>query len=129
MRLLLIVIFSTILLGMIWVTTAASLERNLFTAGAELMADGWFRATLADAYFGFITFFVWVAYRETSWLPRLLWLVAILLLGNIAMAIYMLIRLIRCNPEWPVYSLLLRPEHFGAFETGRSVPLTPVSDR
>ena len=128
MRLLLIVIFSTILLGMIWVTTTASLERNLFTAGSELMADGWFRATLADAYFGFITFFVWVAYRETSWLARLLWLVAIMLLGNIAMAVYMLLRLTRCNPDWPVYSLLLRPEHFETFSKDRNAQVAPTSN-
>ena len=112
MRLLLTLIFSMILTGMIWVTVVASIERNLFEAGSELMTDAWFRATLADAYFGFITFFTWVAYRETSWTARALWLIAILLLGNIAMAIYVLLQLRRANPDWPVYSLLLRPEHF-----------------
>jgi hypothetical protein len=34
-------------------------------------------------------------YKEVSWLARIAWLVAILLLGNIAMAIYVLIQLIR----------------------------------
>ena len=112
MRLLLTLIFSMILTGMLWVTVVASIERNVLEAGSELMTDAWFRATLADAYFGFITFFTWVAYRETSWTARVLWLIAMLLLGNMAMAIYVLLQLRRANPDWPVYSLLLRPEHF-----------------
>jgi len=112
MRLLLTLIFSMILTGMLCVTVVASIERNVLVAGSELMPDAWFRATLADAYFGFITFFIWVAYRETSWTARVLWLFAVLLLGNIAMAIYVLLQLRRANPDWPVYSLLLRPEHF-----------------
>ena len=112
MRVLLAVIFSMILAGMLWVTIVASLERSVLDAGSELMKDAWFRATLVDAYFGFITFFVWVAYRETSWTARVLWLIAILSLGNMAMAIYVLLQLRRANPDWPIYSLLLRPEHF-----------------
>ena len=112
MRLLLTVIFSMILLGMLWVTVVASLERNIFKAGSELMSDGWFRATLVDAYFGFITFYVWVAYRERRWAGRILWLIAILLLGNIAMAVYVLLQLGRVQADWPLYSILLRPEHY-----------------
>ncbi|MCH2180744.1 MAG: DUF1475 domain-containing protein [Mariniblastus sp.] len=112
MRLLLTVIFSMILLGMLWVTVVASLERNIFKAGSELMSDAWFRATLVDAYFGFITFYVWVAYRERRWAGRILWLIAILLLGNIAMAVYVLLQLGRVRAEWPLYSILLRPEHY-----------------
>ncbi|MEE2826582.1 MAG: DUF1475 family protein [Planctomycetota bacterium] len=112
MRLLLTVIFSLILLGMVWVTVVASLERNVFTAGSELMADAWFRATLADAYFGFVTFYVWVAYRERSWTGRIFWLIAIMLLGNMAMAVYGLWQLSRANTQWPLYAILLRPEHY-----------------
>jgi len=112
MRLLLTLIFSLILLGMVWVTVVASLERNVFTAGSELMADAWFRATLADAYFGFVTFYVWVAYRERSWTGRILWLIAIMLLGNMAMAVYGLWQLSRANTQWPLYAILLRPEHY-----------------
>jgi hypothetical protein len=32
----------------------------------------WTIATLMDAYFGFLTFYVWVFYKEMRWLPRLL---------------------------------------------------------
>ena len=122
MRLLLTVIFSLILLGMVWVTVVASLERNVFTAGSELMTDAWFRATLADAYFGFVTFYVWVAYRERSWTGRILWLIAIMLLGNMAMAVYGLWQLSRANTQWPLYAILLRPEHYERAAIADPVP-------
>ena len=35
-----------------------------------------------DAYFGFLTLYVWVFYKELRRLPRIAWFVAITLLGN-----------------------------------------------
>ncbi|MEO8018944.1 MAG: DUF1475 family protein [Pseudomonadota bacterium] len=55
----------------------------------------WTIATLIDAYFGFITFYMWVLWKETRALPRLLWFLAIMLLGNIAMSAYVLRQLAR----------------------------------
>ncbi|MFT8117585.1 DUF1475 family protein, partial [Salmonella enterica subsp. enterica serovar Typhimurium] len=46
-------------------------------------------------YWGFLTFYCWVAWKETSWTGRIVWLVAILLLGNIAMALYALVQLFK----------------------------------
>ena len=73
------------------------------TAGS----NPWFIATLFDAYFGFLWFWIWVAWREGGWLPRLAWLVAILLLGNMAMAAYVLLALRRLPPGAGVPGLLL----------------------
>ena len=42
---------------MTWITVAASLDRSVLQAGSDLWPDLWFRATLMDAYFGFLTFF------------------------------------------------------------------------
>ena len=70
MRWLLIVCFASVLVSMIALTVVASLDRGVFRAGAELWPDPWFRATLADAYFGFLAIYLWVAYRETTWLRR-----------------------------------------------------------
>ena len=80
---------------MFFVTIQASLELDLVSAVDALWPDPWFRATLADAYLGFLTVFVWIAYRERS-IPRCAaWLVALLLLGNIAIAVYFLAALLR----------------------------------
>ena len=65
-------------------------------------------ATLFDAYFGFVTFYAWVFYKETSWLARIVWFVAIMGLGNIAMSSYVLIQLFRLRPEQPASDILLR---------------------
>ena len=68
----------------------------------------WFVATLADAYFGFLWFWAWIAYKETSNLARAAGLVGVLALGNIAMAAYMLIQLRKLPAGAGVERLLLR---------------------
>lgn len=68
----------------------------------------WFFATLADAYFGFLWFWAWIAYKETSNLARAAWLVLVLGLGNLAMAAYMLIQLRKLPPGAAPEHLLLR---------------------
>ncbi|MBX9602395.1 MAG: DUF1475 domain-containing protein [Bryobacteraceae bacterium] len=47
-------------------------------------------------------------YKERSWTARGLWLAAILSLGNIAMAAYMLLQLAKWNRGEPVERLLVR---------------------
>jgi len=68
----------------------------------------WFVATLADAYFGFLWFWAWIAYKETSNLARATWLVLVLGLGNIAMAAYMLLQLRKLPADAGAEALLLR---------------------
>ena len=110
MRTLLIALFSTILIAMLAVTTVASIERSIFDAGRELLPDRWFQATLCDAYFGFVTFFIWVAYKERAVWKKCLWFTLIMCLGNIAMAIYMLIQLVKLPPGAPLSALLVHTE-------------------
>jgi len=102
------VAFGIVLVSMIAVTTWASSEVALWRTPRGVATHPWFIATLLDTYFGFLTFYLWVAYKEVSWLARLLWLIAILLLGNIAMAIYMLHQLFRLPIHARVEDLLLR---------------------
>ncbi len=102
------ILFSLVLLSMLVVTTVASLDRGVFEAGAELWADPWFKATLADAYFGFLAVYVWIAYKERSWARRIVWFVLLMLLGNIAIAVYILIQLFRLPANASVEQLLLR---------------------
>jgi hypothetical protein len=103
------VLFGAILALMLYVTISASLDRGVFTAGRALWPDPWFRATLADAYCGFLAVYAWVFYRERSWDARGAWFVAIMGLGNIAIAAYVLARLFRLPPGAGAEELLLRP--------------------
>jgi hypothetical protein len=84
------ILFGVVLASMLGVTSWASFQCPLFAVPRDVFSHPWFIATLFDAYWGFITFFVWVAYKQTSWLARGAWFVAIMLLGNIAMAAYCL---------------------------------------
>lgn len=66
----------------------------------------WTIATLIDAYYGFVTFYAWVLWKEVRALPRALWFIAIMLLGNIAMSAYVLRQLARLGPSDSMDTLL-----------------------
>ncbi len=86
-------LFAAILIAMLAGTVRASLFQALFDIPPEVYGNPWFQVTLLDAYFAFVTFFVWVAWKEQRLLAQVLWGVAILLWGNFAMATYMLLEL------------------------------------
>ena len=101
-------LFAGALIGMVTLTTTASLEHGLVEAARDLWPDAWFRATLADAYFGFVTVFVWIAYKERTMRARLVWFALLMSLGTIAVAVYMLIALRRLGPGDSIERLLMR---------------------
>ena len=94
-------LFVLVIASMLAVTSWASLHTPLFDIPPEVIGHPWFLATLLDAYWGFITFYVWAAWKERSGAARALWLVNVLLLGNFAMAAYFLreLAVIRTTPE------------------------------
>ncbi len=106
--------FVLVLAAMTWVSwyatttpTITSLPRYAALAGKEginvikgfetVCSEPWGLATMFDAYFGFMAFWLYVAWRERTALSRLGWLVALLLLGNFAIAAYALLCL-RASP-------------------------------
>lgn len=68
----------------------------------------WFIATLTDAYFAFLWFWLWIAYKETSNISRIVWLLLVLALGNMAMAAYALITLAKLPANATIEDFLLR---------------------
>lgn len=101
-------LFAAIFLWMTVFTIRTSLAVSLWSAWDSFGANPWAVATLYDAYCGFITFWVWVAYKERTLASRILWLLLILGLGNIATSLYVLIQLFRLKPGQPVEALLTR---------------------
>lgn len=101
-------LFLVVVVSMLAVTGWASSHVALWKTPREVVTHPWFIATLFDTYWGFLTFYVWLAYKEISNVTRILWLVAILLLGNIAMASYVLIQLFRLPADAKIEELLLR---------------------
>jgi len=104
-------LFAALLLLLLGMIFAASNDRSLITAFADLSGDLWMRTTLVDLYIGLVVFWCWLAYREPSWPARLGWGVAIALTGNLAVLLYVLIRLFCLGPREGIPELLLRPEH------------------
>ena len=92
-------LFIVVIGSMLGVTSWASGQCALFAIPHDVYRHPWFIATLFDAYWAFITFFIWVAYKQTSWVACLAWFLAIILLGNIAMASYCLDELFRVPRE------------------------------
>ena len=114
MRLFLKILFAGIFCFMVWGNVNAALQQPLFI-GAHINPEvtrqfhesPWAVATLYDAYCGFITFFVWVCFKERSLLAKVLWFILIMALGNIAMSAYMLIQLFKLKCEEPLTNLVL----------------------
>jgi Protein of unknown function (DUF1475) len=100
--------FSLVLVTMLCATSWASAQCALWKTPQAVVTHPWFIATLFDCYFGFLTFYAWLFYKETSWFARGAWLVAILLLGNIAMSSYMLITLFKLPSDARIAQVLLR---------------------
>lgn len=93
MRFRLRIIFSLILIGMLIVTTWATMQESIAVGAPKIIEQPWGIATLFDTYFGFLTFYIWVFYKERAIPARLAWFIAIMALGNIAMAVYALIQI------------------------------------
>ena len=99
-------LFIVIILSMLGVTSWASFRCPLFSIPREVYSHPWFVATLFDTYWAFLTFFLWVCYKQTTLLARLAWFLAIMLLGNLAMAAYCLSELFSLSGHQPLAPLL-----------------------
>ena len=115
-RRLLTLYFILVLVAMTWVSwyastapTITSLPKYAALAGKEginvikgfetVCAEPWGLATMFDAYFGFLAFWLYVAWRERTVAARLGWFVALMLLGNFAIAGYALLCLFAAKGE------------------------------
>ena len=111
-RRLLTLYFVLVLAAMTWVSwyacTAPSISSLTQYAGKGLNVLGgyvtvcsepWGLATMFDAYFGFLAFWLYVAWRERTVAARLSWFIALMLLGNFAIAGYALLCLFGSKGE------------------------------
>lgn len=108
MKLLLKLLFGGIFVFMVVMTIRTGLSVSLMAAWPSYAANPWAMATLYDAYFGFLTFYAWVFYKERRVWTRIIWFLLIMGLGNIAMSFYVLIQLFQLKPEEPAAAILQR---------------------
>ena len=104
------ILFAAIFLALLAGTLYAAYQQPIWQYGGLTQGFDrfWTRATLLDAYGGFLTFYAWVFYKERRWSGRVGWFIAIMLLGNMAMSAYVLRQLWRLKPGQPAADLLLR---------------------
>lgn len=104
------VLFGFILISLLAYNLWASTQQPLLQwGGLTTRPDNWWTiATFIDAYYGFVTFYAWVVYKESRWRSRVLWFIAIMALGNIAMSAYVLLQLARLRADDPVATILVR---------------------
>jgi hypothetical protein len=102
--------FIGVLITMLTVTGWASLIMPFWHTPQSVVSHPWFIATLFDTYFGFLTFWLWLAYRVRTWPVRIVWLVLILGGGNIAMSLYVLWVVWRLPTTASMRDVLLRPD-------------------
>ena len=109
LKALFVCIFLTLLIYTTWASTRQPLlQWGGLTTGPDRY---WTIATFIDAYCGFLTFYVWVFYKEGRWTRRLAWFIAIVLLGNMAMSAYVLFQLWRLRADQNVSVILTAQNH------------------
>ena len=101
-------LFIAVLGSMLWVTSWASMRVSILAIPREVFTHPWFVATLFDAYFGFLWFWLWIAYKEAALSRSLLWLLLLFALGNLAMAAYVMLQLFRLKSGDGAEALLVR---------------------
>jgi hypothetical protein len=69
--------------------------------------EPWGRAPriYGDAYFGFLTFFCWLAWRERAIALKIICFILIMALGNIAMSLCVLMQLFQAKPDETICGL------------------------
>jgi hypothetical protein len=83
-----VVLFALLLFGLV----RASAVENVFVGGARIVRDPWALATLVDAYCGFCVASVWIWTVERTRTAAVLWIVALMLLGNLATLAWLFLR-------------------------------------
>lgn len=102
-------LFAVVLGSMLWVTSWAGLHQSLGAfAHSATFRDPWVIATLFDAYWAFLGVYVWLGWKEQSLPARVLWFVALIALGNIAIASYFLRELFSVPANGPLDPVLAR---------------------
>ncbi|MGB9521141.1 MAG: DUF1475 family protein, partial [Anaerolineales bacterium] len=71
--------------------------------GTKLLSMPWGIVSLVDLYVGFILFSMWIVYREKAFLPSLIWVILMMVLGFWAGALYTIIALYSSKGDWKLF--------------------------
>jgi hypothetical protein len=78
----------------------AILTGDFNAEGADLVRGPWGQLSLTDVYVGFLIVAGWIIFRERSFVRSLVWIVLLLVLGNVIACLYIFIALQRSSGDW-----------------------------
>lgn len=73
--------------------------------GGRLLAMPWGVVSLVDLYVGFVLFACWILFRDGISLPSVLWIAVVMILGSLAICLYVLVALQTCKGDWSSFFL------------------------
>jgi len=88
------------LLAMTGIIIYAFVVGDFSAEGARLLAMPWGIVSLVDLYVGFTLFSCWIIYREKRWLPSIIWVILMMVLGFWTGALYTLVALQTSQGDW-----------------------------
>ncbi|XP_060198712.1 uncharacterized protein LOC132627400 isoform X2 [Lycium barbarum] len=80
------------------VTDGSPFRKDIFTP--------WLSATVIDFYVNVVALSVWVAYKESSWLSAVFWIILIICFGSISTCAYIALQLFSLSSQDPIYLVL-----------------------
>ncbi|CAK9174165.1 unnamed protein product [Ilex paraguariensis] len=86
-----------------------TLSYTLITDGSPFRREvltPWMEATLVDFYINVVALSVWVAYKESSWISAVFWIVLLICFGSITTCVYIVRQLFHLPSQDPVYLVL-----------------------
>jgi len=81
--------FST--LAMSFMIIFSLMTGDFFEQGSILMSLVWGQMSLVDLYIAFLLVHIWIFYKETKILPKIIWAILLIVTGSLATALYILI--------------------------------------
>ena len=95
-----------VLVSLLVSTTRAGMEIPIWNVDRRFFDHPWALPTLIDAYGGFLLFYLFIFFKEPRTVTRLMWFILMMVLGNMASAVYLLIQTFRLRPDEPVANIM-----------------------
>lgn len=103
-----------LLLGIIAVMIYASLQQNMFKLPPVVTGNIWFQASLWDVYTGLLLFFLWCFHKLNSTFAKIIWLILLITLGNVATCAFLLWQALQVPKNGSTQQLLLNKKLWGS---------------
>jgi len=92
-------------LAMIVVLVHGFVAGDFTGEGSRLLAMPWGRVSLVDLYVGFVLFSCWILFRDGLTPLSAVWIAGVMILGSLAICLYVLAALRSSRTEWRLFFL------------------------